>query len=112
MSLEKLFSYGTLQYEAVQLSTFGRKLNGSPDVLCGYILSQLKINNPDVVAASGEAVHPILLPSGNKLDQIQGVVFDLSSKELELADQYEVADYKRISVTLFSGITAWVYVSI
>lgn len=35
---EKLFSYGTLQQETVQLSTFGRKLQGTADVLIGYHL--------------------------------------------------------------------------
>ena len=31
-----LFSYGTLQQEAVQLATFGRLLRGSPDELVGF----------------------------------------------------------------------------
>jgi hypothetical protein len=30
-----VFSYGTLQLEAVQLATFGRKLVGTADVLRG-----------------------------------------------------------------------------
>jgi len=30
-----LFSYGTLQEERVQLSTFGRRLSGEPDALPG-----------------------------------------------------------------------------
>jgi hypothetical protein len=38
MTTEKLFSYGTLQYEAVQLDTFGRTLLGQKDVLLGYRL--------------------------------------------------------------------------
>jgi gamma-glutamylcyclotransferase (GGCT)/AIG2-like uncharacterized protein YtfP len=107
---EKLFSYGTLQYEAVQLSTFNRKLNGSPDVLIGYRLSTLKISNPDVVATSGEAVHPVLIYTGNNTDQVNGVVFDITAQELQLADQYEAADYKRVSASLRSGSHAWVYV--
>lgn len=39
----KLFSYGTLQYESVQLSTFGRKLSGAADSLLGYKLEKIKI---------------------------------------------------------------------
>jgi gamma-glutamylcyclotransferase (GGCT)/AIG2-like uncharacterized protein YtfP len=108
---EKLFSYGTLQYEAVQLSTFGRKLNGKPDVLAGYQLSTLKISNPDVVATSGEATHPVLVKTNNEIDQVKGIVFDISSEELQQADKYEAADYKRVSVQLHSGCSAWVYVS-
>lgn len=112
MSTEKLFSYGTLRYEAVQLSTFGRKLNGSADILSGYKLSQLQITDPDVVATSGEAIHPILITTDNEIDKVDGIVFDVTLKELELADLYEVAEYKRVSVTLHSGIRAWVYVSV
>lgn len=108
---EKLFSYGTLQYEAVQLSTFGRKLNGVHDVLAGYHLSQLEINDANVVETSGTATHPILMQTGNNTDEVNGVVFDISPLELQQADEYEVEDYKRISVQLRSGIHAWVYVS-
>ena len=109
---EKLFSYGTLRYESVQLSTFGRKLIGQPDVLSGYKLSQLTINVPHVVATSGEAVHPILVATGEQQDKVDGIVFEVTLKELSLADQYEVAEYKRESVVLLSGTNAWVYVGI
>ena len=36
MPTELLFSYGTLQLEAVQMATFGRKLTGTRDVLPGF----------------------------------------------------------------------------
>jgi hypothetical protein len=109
---EKLFSYGTLRYEDVQLATFGRKLNGLCDALNGYTLSQLKISDPTVIATSGEAVHPILIATNNLTDKVDGIVFDVSVNELELADKYEVSDYKRVSVCLCSGLRAWVYVSV
>lgn len=109
---EKLFSYGTLRCEEVQLSTFGRKLVGQIDTLDGYKLSQVQINDPDVIATSGETIHPILIATGNKKDKVDGVVFDVTLMELELADQYEVSDYKRLKVKLISGGFAWVYVSI
>ena len=108
---EKLFSYGTLRYETVQLATFGRQLNGIPDVLTGYGLSSIEINDPTVVKTSGDTVHPILTYTSNNADEIKGVVFDITADELKLADQYEVADYKRVKVQLRSGIEAWVYVS-
>jgi len=47
-SLEKLFSYGTLQMESVQKETFGRELNGIKDSLIGYVLSEVKIKDPAV----------------------------------------------------------------
>jgi hypothetical protein len=40
------------------------------------------------------------------------MVFKVSLAELHQADQYEVADYKRIQVRLRSGLFAWVYVSV
>ena len=109
---EKLFSYGTLQYEAVQLSTFGRKLTGNADALMGFRLSLLKISDPQVIATSGAAEHPVLKATGNHADEIPGMVFDLTPSELEQADKYEAADYKRIQVNLRSGCPAWVYVGI
>ena len=81
---EKLFSYGTLRYETVQLSTFGRKLNGCVDALVGYKLSQLQILDPDVVAVSGEDVHPILVATNDKDDQVPGMVFDVTLEEIML----------------------------
>jgi gamma-glutamylcyclotransferase (GGCT)/AIG2-like uncharacterized protein YtfP len=109
---ENLFSYGTLRYENVQLTTFGRKLTGQTDSLPGYYLKTVEITDPEVVAKSGEAVHSIIHFSGNPHDQIPGTVFRISREELEQADKYEVADYKRVRVKLLSGISAWVYVSV
>lgn len=108
---EKLFSYGTLRYDSVQQATFGRKLQGAADTLEGYQLSQVRINDPHVIAASGDAVHPILIATDDENHKVEGIVFDVSAEELELADRYEVADYKRIEVLLASGVRAWVYVS-
>lgn len=107
---EKLFSYGTLRYEAVQLATFGRRLNGNPDVLNGFALTMIEIKDQTVIATSGEAEHPMIVFTGNPLDHVSGFVFDITPEELKQADSYEVADYKRINVRLASGVTAWVYV--
>lgn len=110
MNTTKLFSYGTLQYEAVQLANFGRKLEGSLDDLPGFELSMIEITDPSVIATSGEAFHPIISYTGNPADQVNGMVFEISAEELRRADSYEVSDYKRIAVKLKSGISAWVYV--
>ncbi len=111
MNTEKLFSYGTLQYEAVQLANFGRKLEGNKDQLPGFELSMLEITDPDVIATSGEAFHPIITYTGNSTNCVDGTVFDISEEELKRADSYEVSDYKRIKVKLSSGVSAWVYVN-
>jgi hypothetical protein len=46
-----IFSYGTLQQEPVQLSTFGRRLQGQEDELLGFEPSLVRIEDPQVVAA-------------------------------------------------------------
>ena len=109
--MEYLFSYGTLRYESVQMATFGRKLEGAEDILPGYRIEKLKILDPDVIAKSGEDVHSIIQFSGNPQDIVPGTVFKVTTEELLQADEYEVADYKRVKVDLSSGQSAWVYVS-
>lgn len=105
-----LFSYGTLRYAEVQRATFGRLLDGQPDVLPGYAMTMVAIDDPEVVATSGEASHPIVRRTGDASDGIHGVVFAVTSEELDAADRYEVADYKRVAVRLRSGREAFVYV--
>jgi hypothetical protein len=109
--MENLFSYGTLQLESVQQSTFHRLLEGQPDSLTGYKVSQIAIKDPEVIAASGLTHHLIISQTGNKADVISGVVFKVTHDELILADEYEAEDYKRILVLLESGQRSWVYVS-
>jgi gamma-glutamylcyclotransferase (GGCT)/AIG2-like uncharacterized protein YtfP len=99
-----------LQDRAVQLSTFGRELKGRLDSLPGYKQNLVEITDPVVLAASGKSHHPIVQESGDLSDEIAGTVFEITAQELVAADEYEVADYKRVSVTLKSGISAWVYV--
>jgi gamma-glutamylcyclotransferase (GGCT)/AIG2-like uncharacterized protein YtfP len=107
-----LFSYGTLQDKAVQLANFGRELTGSADAMLGYEPSWVEITDPEVLATSGKTHHPILRPGGASSTPIPGMVFQITPEELAAADSYEVADYKRVSVILQSGIEAWVYVSV
>ena len=105
-----LFSYGTLQLEAVQMQSFGRLLDGRADAMPGFKKDMLEITDPDVIKLSGERFHPVVSASANPGDEVAGKVFFISAAELEAADRYEVSDYKRIEVTLKSGLKAWVYV--
>ena len=105
----ELFSYGTLQDEAVQLSTFGRKLEGVPDELRGFRQSKIPIR--DQPGVREEDYYFNAEPTGQDSDIIKGTRFKLTEHELEEADVYEApAHYKRITVILKSGITAWIYV--
>lgn len=111
--LEHLFSYGTLQAEAVQLATFGRKLLGEPDTLLGYCQTRIEIQDFSVVATSGEKYYLNAQFTGLDSDFVEGTMFRVTVKELEQADTYEEgADYKRIKVQLKSGNWAWVYVGV
>lgn len=105
-----LFSYGTLQDKAVQLASFGRELSGQADRMPGYRQDWVEITDPAVLATSGKSHHPIVSPSGDASDGVDGMVFQITEQELAAADRYEVADYKRVAVELASGLTAWVYV--
>lgn len=107
---ENLFSYGTLKSEAVQLATFGRKLEGKPDMLAGYCIKTIRIEDQNFVVASGGAYHRIIQFTGTPSDCVEGTVLRITSKELEHADSYEPAEYKRIFAELKSGVHAWVYV--
>lgn len=105
---ENLFSYGTLRQEEVQISTFGRKLDGQPDTLIGYALRMIEILDPNFVAKNG-AHHRNLEFTGIASDSVEGMVFRVTQRELEQADEYEPAGYERVRVQLKSGLEAWVY---
>jgi hypothetical protein len=108
--MPKLFSYGTLQQEDVQLATFGRRLSGVSDALVGYRQSVVAIQDPEVVRTSGKTHHPIVAFTGKREDCAPGTVFEITDAELAHADAYEVAAYVRVKAPLASGLEAWVYV--
>ena len=107
---ELLFSYGTLQLDAVQMATFGRLLAGTSDALEGFELVPLKIEDQTVIAISGKAQHPMVRFTGRASDVISGVVYAVTPGEIQNADKYEVPAVKRVAVVLQSGIRAWAYV--
>ena len=107
---EKLFTYGTLRTEEVQLATFGRKLEGHADALPGYTLQMIEIQDQDFVVKSGTAIHRNLQFTGDPSDFVEGAVYSVTLNELEAADAYEPDGYKRVLVQTRSGANAWVYV--
>jgi len=109
--MPRLFSYGTLQQEEVQLSTFGRKLEGQKDLITGYEPSLVKIVDPAVSARLGKTHHDNISSTGDDWSNVQGTVFEVTDAELAKADQFESEyAYQRVNVTLASGNDAWVYV--
>lgn len=106
-----VFSYGTLQEERVQRATFGRLLQGHRDELPGFEQSLVKIEDPEVAAASGRTHHANVTFNGRPDSRVSGTAFEITDAELATADRYEqVAAYIRRAVTLASGKQAWVYV--
>ena len=106
-----LFSYGTLQNEDVQVSTFGRKLAGEKDLITGYEPSLVKIVDPALATKLGKSHHDNISATGDDWSNVQGTVFEVTDDELAKADSFEAQYfYKRVSVPLASGKDAWVYV--
>ena len=105
---ERLFPYGTLQTDSVQVATFGRRLDGEPGGLAEYSLKTIQIQNKDFAAKNGGHQRTVEF-TGAESDFVEGVVFKVSRQELEQADAYEPAEYGRRRVQLKSGVDAWVY---
>lgn len=106
-----LFSYGTLQDPRVQLATFGRRLEGRRDALVGYETSQVRIDDPSEVVATGLTHYQNAVPSSRADASVPGMALEVTEAELAHADEYErPAAYVRIAVVLASGTPAWVYV--
>jgi len=108
--MENLFSYGTLQQEGVQLENYDRILLGTSDILQKFCLEEIEIKDEFVLRKSKKKIHPIIYYTGKKENEIKGKVFKITLDELIKTDNYEVNDYKRVEVTLKSGMKSWVYI--
>jgi hypothetical protein len=103
-----LFTYGTLREPAIQQRLFGRLIPGTPDAIPGFRLATVIITDEAAIATSGTAVH-LVVEEGDAADRVEGTVLRLTPEELAIADAYETADYKRVTVTLTSGAGAFLY---
>ena len=71
----------------------------------------MRIEDPQIVAASGRTHHANVTFNGRDDSRVSGMVFEITDAEFAAADRYEeIAAYKRIAATLASGKQAWVYV--
>ena|SRR5215831_18315618 len=96
-----LFAYGTLRHKDVQTAIFGHELAGREDLLPGYSRT---------ITESGEVLYYNIEPSSSREYAVSGIVFEITEQELVAADNYEGdREYRRIFVTLRSGVQAWVY---
>jgi hypothetical protein len=97
--MENLFAYGTLILPDIQQKLFGRILKGNKDILLDFKKTIISIE---------DEVFPCVdrFPGNN----IKGVIFKISDKELSITDEYEGGEYIRIKALLQSGNEAWVYI--
>jgi gamma-glutamylcyclotransferase (GGCT)/AIG2-like uncharacterized protein YtfP len=94
----------------VQLSTFGRLLQGQRDELLAFEQSLVSIEGPQVVATSDQTQYANVTFKGRNDSRVSGIVFEITDVELAAADQYEqLAGYKRVTAMLASRKQAWVY---
>lgn len=107
---EYLFSYGTLQKETVQKELFGRVVEGRRDRLWGYKIGSVEIRDPAFLVRGEDRFQRTLIKGNNDADVVEGMVLQLTSAELVIADSYEPENYKRVEVVLGSGKKAWIYV--
>lgn len=106
-----LFSYGTLQQEEVQRSTFGRLLEGAADEIVGFEPGLVRIEDPAVAAALGQTHHANAVFNGSDRSRVRGMAFEITDAELARVDEYEAPySYRRMKARLASGREAWVYV--
>ena len=95
----------------MQLDTFGRLLDSEDDVLPGYTVDYIEIEDPRSSTSPARPCTRSSARPATRCDKVTGKVLAVTEDELEAADEYEVALYRRAPVTLASGRTAWVYLS-
>ena len=86
-----------------------RRVMSPCNELTAFELSTLRIEDPAFVAKSGRAEHAIVRFTGNPHDRVPGMAFELTDTEMDSADRYEPAGYRRVLAILVSGLQAWVY---
>ncbi|WP_296651278.1 gamma-glutamylcyclotransferase [Paraburkholderia sp.] len=72
----------------------------------------LNINDLKVIVTSGQTHHPVVTYTGNPGGQVTGMVFAITPKEFEHADDCKVDAYRRDSLGFASGVSTWVYVDV
>lgn len=92
-----LFAYGTLMWPEVLESVIGRRLQGTPATLSGFL--RLRVKNEH---------YPVVVPSDG--GQVKGVLYGgLTESEFLYLDRFEGEEYDRIAVQAGS-VAAQAYV--
>ena len=97
----KLFSYGTLIDKEVQLREFRQEFSVEPtlDGVKGFLIDKIEIEGEFYYCA-------IERPESIILGQIVYIPEDL----MDLVDEYEGEDYKKVNITTLSDVECLMYV--
>jgi hypothetical protein len=86
-----LFSCDSLQQEDVQLSTFGRRLDGHPDDLPRFEASRVRIDDQPRAARLGRTHHANVTFNGKPESLVARMAFEITQAEIASIDAYERA---------------------
>jgi gamma-glutamylcyclotransferase (GGCT)/AIG2-like uncharacterized protein YtfP len=107
-----IFSYGSLQQEAVQRSIYGRALHGEPDEMLDCVRTQIEVPKWHKAAATGLTHYATVTFLPGSGSRVPGTLLELTDAELVVTDGYEQdSEYVRVTAALASGRRVWVYVS-
>lgn len=106
-----LFCYGALRLPVVQRELFGRLPDADDDVLVGFTVDYVEIDDERATRVTGETVHPVARHTGQHVDKVIGRALHLTEDELEAADELESLGFARRPVRLASGREGWAFVA-
>jgi gamma-glutamylcyclotransferase (GGCT)/AIG2-like uncharacterized protein YtfP len=102
MKMELLFVYGTLCIKDIRNKIAGRDIDCLRSAtLAGYRLSSILLD---------KIKYPVLICDISSKDLIRGELLEVTQNELQLLDEYEGSEYRRMKVTLSDGTQVWAYV--
>ena len=93
-----MFVYGSLLDPKLRLNVLGRDIEGKSDILEDYIVDTHSVLTayPTIIKLEGGFVN--------------GKIFKVNESDIENLDRYESHYYKKIEVTLKSGVMSLVYI--
>ena len=89
------------------MDVFQRTLEGVPDQLAGYAKTAINLATGD----GRYTQYPVIYPTGDLNDVVEGMRYQLTEDELQQADEYEGESYERMEVIPESAKLSWVYVA-
>ena len=94
---KNIFVYGSLLNKKLRQNVLGHEVEGEQDILENYTMDthSVLVRYPTVIKSEG--------------DFVKGEVFKVSDSDIEKMDRYESHYYKKIEVTLKSGVMSLLY---